>query len=168
MVAICDSILYTIGFLIIGLDYAFLIGFCAVFLTIIPYIGAFIICGSAVLLAFVQFGDVTHTLLPLAVFAVVQGIEGFVLQPKILGDKVGLHPLAIIIAVIAGCSGGISGKRRFITGATARAILRASPASCTTCIRPRKNALSATMSVGATYFMPSPLRPMASNRASIR
>jgi len=111
LVAICDSILYTIGFLIIGLDYAFLIGFCAVFLTIIPYIGAFIICASAVLLAFVQFGDVTHTLLPLAVFAVVQGIEGFVLQPKILGDKVGLHPLAIIIAVIAGTTllGGLLG-----------------------------------------------------------
>lgn len=111
LVALCDSILYTIGFLIIGLDYAFLIGFCAVFLTIIPYIGAFIICGSAVLLAFVQFGDVTHTLLPLAVFAVVQAIEGFVLQPKILGDKVGLHPLAIIIAVIAGTTllGGLLG-----------------------------------------------------------
>jgi predicted PurR-regulated permease PerM len=111
LVAICDSILYTIGFLIIGLEYAFLIGFCAVFLTIIPYIGAFIICASAVLLAFVQFGDVTHTLLPLAVFGVVQAIEGFVLQPKILGDKVGLHPLVIIIAVIAGTTllGGLLG-----------------------------------------------------------
>jgi predicted PurR-regulated permease PerM len=97
--------------MIIGLNYAFLLGFCAVFLTIIPYIGAFIICTSAVLLAFVQFGDVTHGLLPLAVFAVVQVIEGFVLQPKILGDKVGLHPLAIIIAVIAGTTllGGLLG-----------------------------------------------------------
>lgn len=111
LVAICDSVLYTIGFLIIGLDYAFLIGFCAVFLTIIPYIGAFIICASAVLLAFVQFSDVTHALLPLAVFGVVQFIEGFVLQPKILGDKVGLHPLVIIVAVIAGTTllGGLLG-----------------------------------------------------------
>jgi len=111
LVAICDSILYTIGFLIIGMDYAFLIGFCAVFLTIIPYIGAFIICASAMLLAFAQFGDFTHTLLPLRVFAVVQAIEGFILQPKILGDKVGLHPLIIIIAVIAGTTllGGVLG-----------------------------------------------------------
>ncbi len=111
LVALCDSVLYTIGFLVIGLNYAFLLGFCAVFLTIIPYIGAFIICTSAVLLAFVQFGDVTHGLLPLVVFAVVQVIEGFVLQPKILGDKVGLHPLAIIIAVIAGTTllGGLLG-----------------------------------------------------------
>jgi len=111
LVAICDAVLYTIGFLIIGLNYAFLIGFCAVFLTIIPYIGAFIICVSAMLLAFVQFGDITHALLPLAVFGVVQVIEGFVLQPKILGDRVGLHPLVIIISVIAGTTllGGILG-----------------------------------------------------------
>jgi predicted PurR-regulated permease PerM len=111
LVAICDAVLYTIGFLIIGLNYAFLIGFCAVFLTIIPYIGAFIICVSAMLLAFVQFQDLTHALLPLAVFGVVQVIEGFVLQPKILGDRVGLHPLVIIISVIAGTTllGGLLG-----------------------------------------------------------
>ncbi|MCU0789085.1 MAG: AI-2E family transporter [Verrucomicrobia bacterium] len=111
LVAICDSILYTIGFLIIGLNYAFLIGFCAVFLTIIPYIGAFIICAGAMLLALVQYGDLTHALLPLAVFAVVQVLEGFVIQPKIVGDRVGLHPLVIIIAVIVGTTllGGILG-----------------------------------------------------------
>ncbi len=127
LVALCDSVLYTIGFLIIGLDYAFLIGFCAVFLTIIPYIGAFIVCASALLLAFVQFGDVTHALLPLAVFGVVQIIEGFVLQPKILGDRVGLHPLAIIISVIAGTTllGGILGGILAIPVAAAlRVILR--------------------------------------------
>lgn len=111
LVAICDSILYTIGFLIIGLDYAFLIGFCAVFLTIIPYIGAFIICAGAMMLAFAQYGDLLHTLLPLGVFLAVQAAEGFVIQPKILGDKVGLHPLVIIIAVIAGTTllGGLLG-----------------------------------------------------------
>lgn len=111
LVAICDAILYTIGFLIIGLNYAFLIGFCAVFLTIIPYLGAFIICAGTMLLAFVQFGSLTAALLPLAVFIVVQGLEGFVIQPKILGDKVGLHPLVIIIAVIVGTTllGGILG-----------------------------------------------------------
>ncbi|MCU0772457.1 MAG: AI-2E family transporter [Verrucomicrobia bacterium] len=127
LVAICDSVLYTIGFLIIGLDSAFLIGFCAVFLTIIPYIGAFIVCTSAVLLAIVQFGDVTHALLPLAVFGVVQIIEGFVLQPKILGDRVGLHPLVIIIAVISGTTllGGLLGGILAIPVAAAlRVILR--------------------------------------------
>jgi predicted PurR-regulated permease PerM len=125
LVALCDSVLYTIGFLIIGLDYAFLIGFCAVFLTIIPYIGAFIICASAILLAFVQFGDLPHALLPLAVFAVVQVIEGFVLQPKILGDRVGLHPLVIIISVIVGTTllGGLLGGVLAIPAAAALRVI---------------------------------------------
>ena len=50
-------------------------------------------------------------MLVMVVFAVVQGIEGFVVAPKILGDRVGLHPLTIIIAVMAGTTllGGILG-----------------------------------------------------------
>lgn len=111
LVAICDGILYTIGFLAIGLNYAFLIGFFAVFLTIIPFLGAFIICTAALILAFVQFGDWLHPLLVLGVFGIVQFLEGFVIQPKILGDRVGLHPLTIIIAVVAGTTlmGGLLG-----------------------------------------------------------
>jgi predicted PurR-regulated permease PerM len=111
LVAICDGILYTIGFLAIGLNYAFLIGFFAILLTIIPFIGAFIICTTAVILAFVQFGDWLHPLLVLGVFGIVQFLEGFVIQPKILGERVGLHPLTIIIAVVAGTTllGGLLG-----------------------------------------------------------
>lgn len=111
LVAICDGILYGIGFAIIGLPYAFVIGAVAMVLTIIPFLGAIITCGSALLIALVTFGDWQHPLLVLAVFAVVQGIEGYVLQPKILGDRVGLHPMAIIIAIMAGTTllGGILG-----------------------------------------------------------
>lgn len=111
LVAICDGIMYAIGFSIIRLPYAILLGVVAVFLTIIPYLGAIIICAMALLLAVVQFGDWLHPLLVLVVFAVVQAIEGFVIVPKILGDKVGLHPLTIIIAVMAGTTllGGILG-----------------------------------------------------------
>lgn len=111
LVALCDAVLYTIGFLAIGLSYAFLIGFVAVFLTMIPFIGAFVVVSSALVLAFVQYGDLWHPLLVLAVFGVVQGLEGFVIQPKIMGDRMRLHPLAIIIAVMAGTSllGGLLG-----------------------------------------------------------
>jgi predicted PurR-regulated permease PerM len=107
----CDAVLYTVGFLAIGLNYAFLLGFVAVFLTMIPFIGAFIVVASALVLSFVQFGDVLHPLLVLVVFGVVQGLEGFVIQPKILGDRMRLHPLAIIIAVMAGTTllGGLLG-----------------------------------------------------------
>jgi predicted PurR-regulated permease PerM len=62
-------------------------------------------------IAFVQFGDWLHPLLVLAVFAVVQTLEGLVISPKIMGDRVGLHPLTIIIAVMVGTTllGGLLG-----------------------------------------------------------
>ncbi len=111
LVALCDAVLYTIGFLIIGVNYAFLLGFMAVFLTIIPYLGAFIIFITALTLAFVQYSDWAHPLMVLGVFAVVQTLEGSVISPKIIGDRVGLHPLVIIIAVMTGTTllGGILG-----------------------------------------------------------
>ncbi len=111
LVAICDGILYTIGFLLIGLPYAVLIGMVATVLTVIPFVGAIITCVSALVIAIVQFGDWLHPLLALGVFAVVQTAESLVIQPKIMGDRVGLHPVTIIIAVMVGTSllGGILG-----------------------------------------------------------
>ncbi len=111
LVAICDAVLYTIGFLIVGVNYAFLLGFAAVFLTMIPFLGAIVICVTALTLAFVQYTDWAHPLMVLGVFAVVQTLEGLVISPKVMGDRVGLHPLAIIIAVMTGTTllGGILG-----------------------------------------------------------
>jgi len=111
LVALCDSVLYTIGFLCAGLHYAFLLGFAAVLLSMIPFLGAIVLCVTALALAFVQFGDWTHPLLILGVFAVVQTLEGLVISPRIIGDRVGLHPLVIIIAVMTGTTllGGILG-----------------------------------------------------------
>jgi predicted PurR-regulated permease PerM len=111
LVAICDGILYAIGFSLIGLPYAVLLGAVATVLTLIPYIGAAITFAAAVAIAFVQYTDWLHPLMALGVYVVVQLLEGFVIQPKILGDRVGLHPLTIIIAVITGTTllGGVLG-----------------------------------------------------------
>ena len=111
LVAFCDGVLYTVGFLAIGLPYALLLGVMAVFLTMIPFLGAIATCVTALLIAVVQFGDWLHPLLVLLVFSIVQAIEGLVISPKIMGDRVGLHPLAIIIAVMVGTTllGGILG-----------------------------------------------------------
>jgi len=111
LVAICDGILYTVGFLIIGIPYAVLIGAMAIVLTIIPFLGAITVCVITLVIAFVTYGDWQHPALVLAVFAVVQTLEGFVIAPKIIGERVGLHPLTIIIAVIVGTTllGGILG-----------------------------------------------------------
>src|SRR3569833_2214004 len=111
LVAICDGILYCIGFLLIGLPYAILLGAAAMVLTIVPFIGAVIIFVLAMLIALVQFGDWQHPLLVLAVFAVVQTLEGVVISPRIMKGRVGLHPLTIIIAVMVGSTllGGVLG-----------------------------------------------------------
>ncbi len=111
LVALCDGVLYTIGFYLIGLPYAFLLGVMATALTIIPFLGAIVTCVTALIIAFVQYGDWLHPALVLAVFGVVQTLEGLVISPKIMGDRVGLHPLTIIIAVMAGTTlmGGLLG-----------------------------------------------------------
>ena len=109
--AICDGVLYTIGFILIGLPYALLVGVMATCLTIIPFLGAITTCVSALVIAVVAFGDWQHPAMVLAVFAAVQGLEGLVIQPKIMGDRVGLHPVTIIIALMVGTTllGGILG-----------------------------------------------------------
>lgn len=111
LVALSDGILYGLGFLIVGLPYALLIGFMAVFLTMIPFLGAIITCVTALLMALVQFGDWTHPLLVLVVFACVQTLEGLVISPRIMGGRVGLHPVTIIVAVMVGTTllGGLLG-----------------------------------------------------------
>jgi|SoiMethySBSTD1v2_1073268.scaffolds.fasta_scaffold590697_2 predicted PurR-regulated permease PerM len=111
LVAICDGVLYTLGFILIGLPYSVLLGVLAIGLTMIPFLGAMATCALALILAFVQYGDWQHPALVLVVFAVVQTLEGLVISPKIMGDRVGLHPLSIIVAVMVGTTllGGILG-----------------------------------------------------------
>lgn len=111
LVAICDGVLYTIGFLLIGLDYALILGVIATCLTIIPFLGAITTCVSALAIAIVTSGGWQQPALVLAVVAVVQMLEGLVIQPKIMGERVGLHPMTIIIALMVGTTllGGILG-----------------------------------------------------------
>ncbi len=111
LVALCDGILYAIGFLLIGLPYAVLIGAMAVVLTMIPFLGAIVTCTTALIIAVVVFGDWSHPVLVLVVFGCVQGLEGLVISPRIMGGRVGLHPVTIIIAVMVGTTllGGLLG-----------------------------------------------------------
>jgi predicted PurR-regulated permease PerM len=111
LVAFCDGALYTVGFLIIGLPYALLIGAMATVLTLIPFLGAIVTCVTALVVALVQFGDLTHLLIVGVVFAVVQSVEGYVLIPRIIGERVGLHPVTVIIAIMVGTTvlGGVLG-----------------------------------------------------------
>ena len=96
------AVIYTCGLWFVGLDLAFVIGMLAGLLSFVPYMGVIVGVVAAGVAAFLQFHDVAHLLGVAAVFGVGQGLEGMVLSPLLVGDRIGLHPVAVIFAVMAG------------------------------------------------------------------
>jgi len=100
VIAFLQGVLYAIGFSIVGLKYGFVLGLVLGFLNIIPYLGSIIGLGTTLPLAYFQAGGGLWTLVAvLVIFTIVQLIESYFLTPKIMGDKTGLHPMAIIVAI---------------------------------------------------------------------
>ncbi len=98
------AVLYSLGLLIVGIDLAISVGTIAGVLFIVPYLGTAVGVVLGVLLALLKFGFSWEVLGVVAVFTVVQLIEGYALTPRIIGDKVGLHPLVVMVAIIVGAS----------------------------------------------------------------
>jgi predicted PurR-regulated permease PerM len=96
------AVLYSIGLYIIGIDLAIAIGTLAGITFIIPYVGTVIGIVLSVIMAFLKFHDILHPLLCLGWFSLVQGLEGMVITPKVVGKTVGLHPLVAIVALLIG------------------------------------------------------------------
>jgi len=96
------GLIYTGGLMLVGLDLAVLIGLLAGIVGFVPYLGIVIGGGAALIAAAVQFQDWFHPGMVLLVFIVGQMLEGFVLTPWLVGDRVGLHPVAVIFAILAG------------------------------------------------------------------
>ena len=94
--------IYTIGLWMVGLDLALLIGMMAGLASIVPYLGLVIGMTAALLASLFQFGDWFHPLMVVGVFGVGQVLESTVLTPILVGDRIGLHPVAVIFAVLAG------------------------------------------------------------------
>lgn len=103
-VAFMLGVIYAIALTIAGLNYGFLIGIGAGFFSIIPLVGSTLGLVIGVVVAWFQTGDTTYTLIIAAIFMAGQFIEGNFLAPKVVGDKVGLHPLWIMFALLAGGS----------------------------------------------------------------
>lgn len=100
LIAFLQGLLFAAGFSLVGLRYGFVIGLALGFLNVIPYLGNMIGLAAALPIAFFQTGGGWPTaLLVLAVFLVVQQIEGWFLTPRIMGQRTGLHFMAIIVAV---------------------------------------------------------------------
>ncbi|WP_372695016.1 AI-2E family transporter [Immundisolibacter sp.] len=102
LVMLAQGMFYAIGLSLVGLKQALLIGFVAGLVTFVPYLGAVIGVGLALIAGLVQFQDLPHLLAIGAVFAAGQLLESLLLTPLLVGDRLGLHPVAVIFAVMAG------------------------------------------------------------------
>ena len=101
-VAIILAVFYSIGLSIIGTPMSIVIGIVAGLANIVPYLGLLVGLIPAILLTVLQFHDVAHLLGVLLVFGIAQAMEGMVITPRIVGDKIGLHPVVIMLAILAG------------------------------------------------------------------
>lgn len=105
LVMILLGVIYAVQLQLIGLELGLIIGMVAGIASFVPYLGFGIGFIAAVIAVFFQFGlDWFHLSLVVGAFLVGQAAEGYVLQPLLLGDKIGLSPLLVIFSVLAGAS----------------------------------------------------------------
>ena len=138
LVAITVGICLAIGFSLIGLPYGILLGLMAGVVGIIPYFGVIVSTVAVLILSLTQGEKMSvmgiqgaelgmyAPIVAMAVCAVVLFLEKTVIQPKIIGDRVGMHPVAVIISVLMGTTlvGGVIGGLLAIPVAMAlRAVL---------------------------------------------
>lgn len=103
LVMLALSIIYAAGLMLVGLELGLLIGVLAGLASIVPYMGFIVGIGAAITAALFQFGLEPYPLLGIAVvFMVGQLLEGMLLTPLLVGDRIGLHPVAVIFAILAG------------------------------------------------------------------
>lgn len=100
LIGLILGVLLSLGFTIVGLKFGLLVGLALGVLNIVPYLGTIIGLATAVPLAFFQPGGGWHLVgLVLLVKVIVQTIESWVVTPKIMGERTGLHPVTIIVAI---------------------------------------------------------------------
>ncbi len=100
LVCIIKGSLTGVGLMFTGVPYGFLIGFAAGFLSLIPYLGVLLAAIPALGMCWFENHDLLLLLATGAVFAAMEAFEGFVLIPRFLGDKVGLHPVTVIVTFL--------------------------------------------------------------------
>ena len=96
------GIIYSLGLAIIGLDFSLLIGLVAGLVSFVPYLGLIIGILIASIVAILQFHSLMSVIPVLIVFGVGQMISDLALTPALIGDRIGLHPVAVLFAVLAG------------------------------------------------------------------
>ena len=103
LVMMALSVIYSAGLMLMGLELGLLIGLLAGLASIVPYMGFVVGIGAAAVAGIFQFGLEPYALLGIGVvFMIGQMLEGMLLTPMLVGDRIGLHPVAVIFAVLAG------------------------------------------------------------------
>ncbi|NCS65317.1 MAG: AI-2E family transporter [Hydrogenophilales bacterium CG03_land_8_20_14_0_80_62_28] len=95
------ALFYSLGLWLAGLDYALAVGMVAGILVFVPYLGVTVGVLLGTLASLGQHGDLVSLLPVWGVFAVGQLLEGMVITPRLVGERVGLHPVAVIFALMA-------------------------------------------------------------------
>lgn len=109
LVGLIVGLISSIGLSIIGIDFAFLIGFTAGIANVIPYVGPLIGCIPAIIVGLLSPSPIM-ALWAVLILLAVQQLDGAVISPKIVGDSMGLHPIFVIMAItIGGTLAGILG-----------------------------------------------------------
>jgi len=94
--------IYTLGLSLVGLKFAVAIGVVAGLVSFVPYLGFVFGIGLAGLTVVLEPNPLWNLVGVVATFAIAQMIEGSFLTPKLVGDRIGLHPVIVIFAVAAG------------------------------------------------------------------
>lgn len=96
------SVIYSVGLMMVGLELALLLGLLAGLASVVPYLGFIVGITAAGIAAYFQFHEWQSLMGVAAVFSVGQLLESMVLTPMLVGDRIGLHPVAVIFAIMAG------------------------------------------------------------------
>jgi len=103
MTVVCiQAVVYSVGLFMIGVPMSLLIGLVAGLASMVPYLGLLLGLAPALALSFLQFHDLLHPVLVCLVFGTAQALEALVITPKIVGEKLGLHPVVIMFSVLLG------------------------------------------------------------------
>lgn len=102
IVVLCLGFIYSLGLWLAGLDSALVVGLFAGIINIVPYLGLIVGLATASIMMLLQYHDGLHVLYAVAVFLIGSGIDNTILTPNLIGGRIGLHPVAVIFAVLAG------------------------------------------------------------------
>lgn len=101
-VCIILSFFYVISLSLLGLNYSLLVGIISGFLSVIPYVGLISGGGICILVALLQFSELSYVYITLSIFIIGHILEGYFITPKLVGEKIGLHPVWVIFSLMAG------------------------------------------------------------------